>query len=102
MATTKRKIILGQPWNTNMNPLLFFSSKYYAFKRDLVEYLISNWKNGMPIELNIIMDLDNIFLFAKRRVANRTLAKSLLKDHSQIQKGIYGGKNCKSKELIVQ
>ena len=33
-----------------VNPFLFVSSKYYAFKRDLTEYLISGWKNNVLIQ----------------------------------------------------
>ena len=45
-----------------VNPFLFVSSKYYAFKRDLVEYLILGWKNDVLIQPDIIVELnDNFF-----------------------------------------
>ena len=44
-----------------VDPFLFVSSKYYAFKRNLVEYLISGWKNDMLIQPDIIMELDDNF-----------------------------------------
>ena len=44
-----------------VDPFLFVSPKYYAFKRDLVEYLISGWKNDVLIQPDIIMELDDNF-----------------------------------------
>ena len=35
-----------------VNPFLFMSSKYYTFKQDLAEYLISDWK--MTCSFNLI------------------------------------------------
>ena len=46
----------------NVDPFLFVSSKYYAFKQDLAEYLILGRKNDMLIQPNFIMELDdNLF-----------------------------------------
>ena len=44
-----------------VDSFLFVSSKYYAFKQDLVEYLILGWKNNMLIKPDIIMELDDNF-----------------------------------------
>ena len=62
-----------------VDPFLFVSSKYYAFKRDLVEYLILDWKNDVLIQLNIITELDDNFFPHKEGMPLEFWRKGCLK-----------------------
>ena len=70
-----------------MDPLLFVSTKYYAFKRDLAEYFISSWKNGTTIESNIILDLDSTFFPQKEGLLIETWQKACLKKVARFKNG---------------
>ena len=63
----------------NVDPFLFVSSKYYAFKWDLVEYLISGRKNDVLIQPNIVMELDNNFFPHKEGMPLESWRKACLK-----------------------
>ena len=77
-----------------MDPLLFLSTKYYAIKQTLAEYLILGWKNYMPIKSNAFQGLNNIFS-KNRSIFNGILMKSIFKESGKIQKGIYCKKDRK-------
>ena len=62
-----------------VDPFLFVSSKYYAFKRDLAKYLIFGWKNDVLIQPNIIMELDDNFFPHKEGMLLESWQKRCLK-----------------------
>ena len=62
-----------------VDPFLFVSSKYYAFKQDLAEYLISSWKNDVLIQPDIIMELDDNFFPHKEGMPLELWQKGCLK-----------------------
>ena len=62
-----------------VNPFLLVSSKYYAFKRDLAEYLISGWKNDVLIQPDIIMELNDNFFLHKEGMPIELWRKGCLK-----------------------
>ena len=70
-----------------VDPFLFVSSKYYAFKRNLVEYLISGWKNDMLIQPDIIMELDDNFFPHKERMPLELWRKGWLKKLVRFKRG---------------
>ena len=70
-----------------VNPFLFESSKYYAFKWDLAKYLISNWKNDMLIQLDIIMELDDNFFPHKEGMPLELWRKGCLKKLARFKRG---------------
>ena len=70
-----------------VNPFLFVSSKYYAFKRDLAEYLISGWKNDVLIQLDIIMELDDNFFPQKEGMPLELWQKGCLKKLAIFKRG---------------
>ena len=62
-----------------VNPFLFVSSKYYAFKQDLAEDLILGWKNDVLIQPDIIMELDDNFFSQKEGMPLELWQKGCLK-----------------------
>ena len=70
-----------------MNPFLFVSSKYYAFKQDLAEYLISGWKNDVFIQPNIIMEFDDNFFRHKEGMPLKLWRKGCLKKLARFKRG---------------
>ena len=70
-----------------VNPFLFVSSKYYAFKRDLAEYLISGWKNNVLIQPDIIMELDDNFFPHKEGMPLELRWKGCFKKLARFKRG---------------
>ena len=70
-----------------MDPFLFVSSKYYAFKWDLAKYLILGWKNDVLIQSNIIMELDDNFFPHKERMLLESWQKGCLKKVARFKRG---------------
>ena len=62
-----------------VDPFLFVSSKYYAFKQDLARYLILGWKNDVLIQPDIIMELDDNFFPHKEGMPLELWRKGCLK-----------------------
>ena len=70
-----------------VDPFLFVSSKYYAFKRDLAEYLILGWKNDVLIQPDIIMELDDNFFPHKEGMPLELWRKGCLKKLARFKRG---------------
>ena len=70
----------------NVDPFLFVSSKYYAFKRDLVEYLILDWKNDVLIQPDIVIELDDNFFLHKEGMPLESWRKACLKKVARLKR----------------